>query len=104
MNFSTAAKDGAGAAAAQVGVDAKLKRYPPRGGKSVLACSVETWGHVHEDLDNFLGELAVLASQRQRDRPLNQTTGQTDRCAPKRWCGLSCARLEFGTSIKPEIF
>ena len=29
-------------AAAQVGVDAKHKRYPPRGGKSVLACSVET--------------------------------------------------------------
>ena len=54
-------------AAAQEGVDAKKKRYPPRGGKCVFACSVETWGFVHADLDNLLGELAVMASQRQRD-------------------------------------
>ena len=78
-------------AAAQVGVDAKHKRYPPRGGKSVLACSVETWGYIHENLDNFLGDLAVLASQRQRNM------GQH----PTRW--LSKWRTEISIQIAMSV-
>ena len=61
-----------GAAAAE-GVDAKTKRYPPRAGKSVIACAVETWGHVHGDLHALLADLGVLAAQRQRDRGVQPT-------------------------------
>ena len=77
--------------AAQVGVDAKLRRYPPGGGKRVLACSVETWGYIHSDLDHFLGELAVLASQKQRDK------GQH----PTRW--LSKWRAEISIQIAVSV-
>ena len=71
----------------QAGVDAKLKRYPPRGGKCVIACSVETWGYMHSDLDHLLGELAVLASQKQRD------VGQH----PSRW--LASWRTDISVQI-----
>ena len=59
--------------AAQDGVDAKAKRYPPRGGKVVTACAAETWGYVHECLDDFLADIAVLASQRQVARGVHPT-------------------------------
>ena len=78
-------------AAAQAGVDAKLKRYPPRGGKCVTACSVETWGYMHSDLDHLLGELAVLASQKQRD------VGQH----PSRW--LARWRTEISVQIAINV-
>ena len=68
-----------------------LRRYPPRGGKRVLACSVETWGYIHSDLDHFLGELAVLASQKQRDK------GQH----PTRW--LSKWRAEISIQIAVSV-
>ena len=48
-------------AAAQEGALLKEKRYPPRAGKSVWPCAVETWGFVDPKLDALLSELAVLA-------------------------------------------
>ena len=60
-------------AAAKDGVETKEKRYPPRAGKSVIPCAVETWGHVDAKLDGLLADLAVLASQRQIDRGVQPT-------------------------------
>ena len=53
--------------AASNAVEAKQSRYPPRGGKCVLACAMETWGNANKGLDNLLADLAVMASQKQRD-------------------------------------
>ena len=55
-------------AAAEEGARCKEERYRPTAGKSVLPCAVETWGYVDSRLAGLLDELAVLASQRQRDR------------------------------------
>ena len=59
--------------AAEEGVKAKLKRYPAKNGKLVLGCSLETWGRSSATLDTVLRDLAVLASQRQRDRGIYLT-------------------------------
>ena len=63
-------------AAATEGVSLKERRYPPRAGKAVLACAVETWGYADPALDALLAELAVLAAQRQRDRGVQPTRWQ----------------------------
>ena len=60
-------------AAARAGVEAKRMRYPPRAGKIVTGCAVETWGYIDSGLDTLLSELAVLAAQRQRDRGVQPT-------------------------------
>ena len=54
-------------AAARSGVEDKAKRYPPRAGKAVIACAMETWGYMEAGLDDLLSDLAVLATHRQRD-------------------------------------
>ena len=59
--------------AAEEGVKVKLKRYPPKYGKAVLACSMETWGHTSRTLDAILVELAGLAGRRQRERGIQPT-------------------------------
>ena len=61
-----------GAAAARGEAD-KAQRYPPRAGKSVICCAAETFGYISQGFDDLLGELAVLASQRQRDRGVRTT-------------------------------
>lgn len=58
---------------AEEGVKAKAKRYPPARGKSVIACSMETWGRASEFFDALLIDLAALASRRQRERGMQQT-------------------------------
>ena len=60
-------------AAAQHAVATKLRRYPPRNGKLVTPCAMETWGYVDVHLDELLSELAVLATQKQRDRGVHPT-------------------------------
>ena len=60
-------------AAASEGAVCKDKRYPPRGGKVVTACAVETWGYMDSRLDALLADLAVLAAGRQRERGLKPT-------------------------------
>ena len=59
--------------AAEEGVKAKAKRYPPRRGKSVLCCAMETWGRISVSFEAFLRELATLASRRQRERGMQPT-------------------------------
>ena len=58
---------------AEEGVKVKLKRYPPKHGKAVLACSMETLGHTSRTLDAILVELAGLAGRRQRGRGIQPT-------------------------------
>ena len=60
-------------AAASEGAACKEKRYPPRAGKSVIPCALESWGFADVKVINLLDELAVLAWQRQRDRGLVPT-------------------------------
>lgn len=59
--------------AAGEGVKVKLKRYPPKYDKGVLACSMETWGHTSKTLDVILVELVGLACRRQRERGIRPT-------------------------------
>ena len=59
--------------AAEEGVKRKETRYKPTAGKPVIPCAVETWGRIDDRLASLLDELAVLASQRQRDRGLLPT-------------------------------
>ena len=59
--------------AAEQGAKQKLKRYPPARGKSILPCSMETWGHMGKHLTGLLGDLAGLASRRQRERGVQPT-------------------------------
>ena len=49
-------------------VKKKCERYPTRNGKAITACALETWGWIDPGFDNFLAELDVLASQRQKNR------------------------------------
>ena len=60
-------------AAAEEGAKCKEARYKPTAGKSVFPCAVETWGRIDGRLDRLLAELAVLASQQQKDRGLLPT-------------------------------
>ena len=59
--------------AAEEGVKAKAKRYPPKRGKSVLCCAMEIWGWISPSFEAFLRELATLASRRQRERGMQPT-------------------------------
>ena len=60
-------------AAAEEGAKCKEARYRPSAGKSVLPCAMETWGRIDDRLDDLLGEMAVLAAHRQRDRGIIPT-------------------------------
>ena len=60
-------------AAAKAGVAEKARRYPPRGGREVLCCAAETYGHVDLAFLGLLDELAVLAAARQRSRGVKPT-------------------------------
>jgi hypothetical protein len=87
-----------GAAAAD-GVKCKEKRYPPRAGKTVILCALETWGFSESQLDALLDDLAVLAAQRQRDRGLQPTRWRL------RWqtlIGVGVA-MDIGKSILAAI-
>ena len=59
--------------AAAEGERVKAKRYPPCNGKEVIACSMETWGSIGESMDALLRDLAVLATNRQRERGVHPT-------------------------------
>ena len=59
--------------AAQKGEKAKMKRYPPRNGKEVIPCAMETWGGIGNSMETLLRELAVLASNKQLDRDVVPT-------------------------------
>ena len=80
--------------AAEEGVRAKIKRYPPRNGKEVTACSMETWGRFSETLDATLADLACLASRRQRDRGI-QPTKWLDKWRAQIICRLFCTSEEL---------
>ena len=81
-----------GAAAAE-GVLCKEKRYPTVGGKSVIPCAVETWGLIEEKMEALIDDLAVLASQRQRDRGLEPTRWK------KRWLTILSAGLAMDIGL-----
>ena len=68
----------------------KNKRYPPAHGKSVVRCSVETWGRLGGVLDNLLLELHGLAQRRQRDRGISPTNWLL------RWRTLISVHLAMG--------
>ena len=51
----------------------KAKRYPPCNGKEVIACSMEIWGSIGDSMDALLRDLAVLATNRQRERGVHPT-------------------------------
>ena len=76
-------------AAASEGAACKEKRYPPRAGKSVIPCALEIWGFADVKVINLLDELAVLASQRQRDRGL----------VPTRWRRKWLTSLSVGLAL-----
>jgi hypothetical protein len=76
-------------AAAKEGVKCKEKRCPPRAGKCVIPCALETWGYTDDKLVALVEELAVLASQRQRDRGL----------VPSRWRQRWLTALSLGMAI-----
>ena len=59
--------------AAEEGTKEKSKRYPPAHGKTVIGCSLETWGRLSDALDNVLSNLHGLAQRRQRDRGASPT-------------------------------
>ena len=50
-----------------------MKRYPPAHGKSVVGCSVESWGRLGGTLDALCLDLHGLAQHRQRDRSIVPT-------------------------------
>ena len=75
--------------AASEGVTSKEKRYPPRAGKSVTPCAMETWGYAESKLVALIEELAVLAAQRQRDRGI----------VPTRWRRRWFTALSLGLAI-----
>ena len=81
-----------GAAAAE-GVLCKERRYPAVGGKSIIPCALETWGFADAKLEALLDDLAVLASQRQRDR------GQEPTRWKRRWMTLLRVGLAMDTGI-----
>ena len=62
-----------GGHSAEKGVKDKLKRYPPKHGKALIGCAMETWGRFSKSLDALLEELAGLAGRRQRDRGVQPT-------------------------------
>ena len=78
----------AGAAASE-GVRCKERRYPTSGGKSVIPCAFETWGFVDGKAVALLEELAVLATQRQKDRGL----------APMRWKRRWLTMISVGLAL-----
>ena len=55
------------------GEKTKAKRYVACNGKEVVACSMETWGQVGDSMTALLRELAVLATNRQRERGVQPT-------------------------------
>ena len=59
--------------AAEEGTKEKSKRYPLARGKTVIGCSLETWGRSSNALDNVLSDLHGLAQRRQRDRGTSPT-------------------------------
>ena len=59
--------------AAEQGAKKKLKRYPASRGKTILPCSMETWGYMGKHLTSLLRELAGLASRRHRERGIQPT-------------------------------
>ena len=59
--------------AAEDGTIAKCKRYPPKLGKCVHGCSMETWGYFSACLDDVLVTFAGLGSRRQFDRGVQPT-------------------------------
>ena len=74
-------------AAARAGVADKARRYPPRGGRSVLCCAAETFGYIGSAFDSLLDELAVLAAARQRTRGVKPTRWK------ERWRTLLSIRI-----------
>ena len=67
----------------------KERRYPAVGGKAVIPCALETWGFVDAKLEALIDDLAVLASQKQRDRGL----------APTRWKRRWLTALSAGIAM-----
>ena len=62
-----------GVHSAEKGVKDKMKRYPPKHGKTLIGCAMETWGRFSKSLDALLEELAGLAGRRLRDRGVQPT-------------------------------
>ena len=54
--------------AADQGTKDKVKRHPPARGKSVIGCSIESWGRLGGNLDALFLDLHGLAQRRQRNR------------------------------------
>ena len=75
--------------AAAEGEKVKAKRYPPCNGKEVIACSMETWGCMGESLDALLRDLAVLATNRQRERGIY----------PTKWCAKWSLQISLNVAL-----
>ena len=77
--------------AADQGTKDKVKRYPPARGKSVIGCSIESWGRLGGSLDALFLDLHGLAQRRQRDRGILPTNWLL------RWKTLLSIRLAMNT-------
>ena len=68
----------------------KARRYPPRLGKRVICCAVETWGRVGNEVSEVLLHLDALAKRRQLERGVAPTRWR------QRWGALLSAAVAQG--------
>ena len=88
-----AASQRAGAAAA-IAEDDKQSRYPPAGGRKVIAFAVETWGRLGESAEELLPLLAEAATLRARRQGQDATAGSFLR----RWRAMLHGCLQRGVA------
>jgi len=91
--YQPAASQRAGAAAA-IAEDDKQSRYPPAGGRKVIAFAVETWGRLGESAEELLPLLAEAATLRARRRGQDATAGSFLR----RWRAMLDGCLQQGVA------
>ena len=91
--YQPAASQRAGSAAA-IAEDDKQSRYPPAGGRKVIAFAVETWGRLGESAEELLPLLAEAATLRARRRGQDATAGSFLR----RWRAMLDGCLQRGVA------